>query len=136
MSAPWLRSSGTVGRSTPEVPQDVKDAVRARAAGRCECCGINAVTGNTAYHHRRAKGMGGSRDSATHTPQNVVLVCGRDNKSGCHGDIHGHPFEAREAGWTVRQGADPARVPVLLHDGRTAFLAAGHYSVLPEGESA
>jgi hypothetical protein len=134
LSAPWL-TSAPAGKSAGEIPQDVKDRVKARAGGRCECCGINAISGASAYHHRRGKGMGGSRDTSTHTVANVVLVCGRDNKSGCHGDVHQHPFEARENGWTVRQGADPARIPILLHDGRTVFLGDS-YSIFPEGESA
>lgn len=130
-----LRASGVTLRNSGRHQRDDlargRQSVHARAKMHCERCGVNVQWIPRHVHHRRARGMGGSSRPDVHSPANLVLLC-----EPCHGDIHGHPFEAREAGWTVRQGADPARVPVLLHDGRTAFLAAGHYSVLPEGESA
>lgn len=135
MSAPWLASRAISARPISEIPQDVKDTVKARAGGRCECCGRNLITGNCSYHHRRAKGMGGSRDASTHTTANVVLICGRDNKTGCHGDVHGNPIEARAHGWIVRQGALPARIQIVLHDGRTVFLGDS-YEALPTEETA
>lgn len=121
MSAPWLQREVRKPDAS-EIPQWVKDAVHKRAGGYCECCGGPCYVSDHAYHHRRSKGMGGSKDVITQTPENVVLVCGRDNRSRCHGDIHQNPEQAREAGWLVRQGADPAAVGILLHNGRYVFL--------------
>lgn len=132
MSAPWLTRRERPAR-TDDVPTWVKDLVRTRAGGFCECCGGPCFVGAHAFHHRRGRGMGGSRDASTNTPCNVVLICGRDNRSGCHGDVHQNPDQSREAGWLVRQGADPARVPILLHNDCTVFLTvSGRYEVLPE----
>lgn len=130
MSAPWLSRTRPVTRNIGEIPEDVKAIVRLRAGGKCECCGHNIIHGLHAFHHRRPKGMGGSRDSATHAPANVVLIC-----RSCHTDVHANPVEARAHGWIVRQGAAPARVMVLLWTGKWAFLGES-YEVLPAGGAA
>lgn len=121
MSAPWLSRNERANRPLGEVPENIKKMVLRRAGARCECCGKARV--GMQYHHRRPKGMGGSRDVQTHTPQNVALAC-----DTCHRDIHTHPRQAREHGWIVRQGADPRRVPLTLHDGRVVLLTVdGRY---------
>jgi hypothetical protein len=60
----------------------------------------------------------------------LVLVC-----AACHRAIHENPEQAREAGWLVRQGANPADVGILLHNGRTVLLDVNG-SYVPIEESA
>lgn len=75
--------------------------------------------------------MGGTRAEIAHGPANLLVVCGRDNRSGCHGLIHSNPVAARDAGLLVRQGADPAVVQALIR-GRLASLGAdGTYHFPP-----
>jgi 5-methylcytosine-specific restriction protein A len=123
MSAPsWLTKKKSAA-STTEIPAWIRETVVTRAGRHCESCGGPCYLKDHALHHRRVKGMGGSKDAATHTVSNLVLVC-----ASCHRAIHENPEQARDAGWLVRQGADPARVAVLLHNGRSVLLGAdGHY---------
>jgi hypothetical protein len=59
------------------------------------------------WHHRRPRGMGGSRDRATNSPANALLLCGR-----CHRICEQHREVARQHGYLVRQGVDPGGVAV------------------------
>ncbi|MBB3752423.1 hypothetical protein FHT44_004935 [Mycolicibacterium sp. BK634] len=61
--------------------------------------------------------MGGSRDPATNTPANGVLLC-----THCHRWVESHRDQAFSDGWLVRQGHDPAAVSVLYHGARGALL--------------
>jgi hypothetical protein len=134
MSAPWLQREVRKPDES-EIPQEVKDVVRERAGGYCECCGGPCYVGDHAYHHRRPVGMGGSKSPETHSVPNVVLICGRDNRSRCHGDVHQNPEQAYAAGWLVKKGAHPHRIPLLLHNGRTVLLDVNG-SYVPIEESA
>ena len=60
----------------------VRDAVWARAEGRCEACGGFGDFRGLVPHHKKPKGMGGTRkvDAA----EDLVLLCGR-----CHSREHG-----------------------------------------------
>lgn len=68
-------------------------------------------------HHRRPRGMGGSKDWLTNTPANGILLC-----PDCHRFIESHREKALALGWLVPQGADPQRVPVLYHSHRWVRL--------------
>src|ERR1700760_2206091 len=56
-------------------------------------------------------------------PSNLITLCGTGTK-GCRGWVEAHPVEARESGWRLARGANPATMPVrtfdavwlLLHD--------------------
>jgi hypothetical protein len=83
-----------------------------------------------AIHHRRRRD--GLPDS--HEPQNLVVLCGADNASGCHGWSHQRRSESQPAGyWLSRVAAeDPLLVPILLHAERWVYLTAdGSYSDAP-----
>lgn len=71
-------------------------------------------------HHRKPRGMGGTRDPLVNSPSNLVLLCGSGTE-GCHGWVESHRTEAREAGWLVSQHADPRYQPID-HEGRLTFL--------------
>lgn len=83
-----------------------RDAVYERDAFRCVFC-----TGGTSLqiHHRRPRGMGGSRDPQTNSLANLLLLC-----EDCHAWVESHREQALELGLLVRQGVDPASVPVWL----------------------
>lgn len=100
-------------------PPAVHDGIRDREGGRCARCAHPCLHDGQA-HHRRPKGMGGSTAQDTNTHANGLWLC-----AGCHAWVHAHPGQAREEGWLVAQGRDPAAVPVryrgtwtvLAHDG-------------------
>ena len=63
-----------------------------RADGRCEGCGLPAPLER---HHRRFRSRGGKT-----TPENLILLCGWGNHTGCHGRAHSaDPPE----GWAISQ---------------------------------
>jgi hypothetical protein len=84
-----------------------------RDRGCCVVCGL-PVLGERGWdwsvHHRR--GRDGRPDS--HTLANLILVCGNDNQSGCHGIIHQRRSVARPNGWWLSRsaGEDPLTVPI------------------------
>lgn len=95
----------------------VKEIVTGRSNGMCEICGDQP---GAEFHHRRARGMGGSRRTDTNTPANCLLLCGGD---GCHRMIESNRTVARVMGWLVPQGWAPADAKVIyrgevkwLHD--------------------
>jgi 5-methylcytosine-specific restriction enzyme A len=92
-------------------PPPVRERVRERA-GRvgpwvcCERCGEWADT--IEVHHRRPRGMGGSRATDTNLVTNALALC-----PACHRHIEDHRDEAHAYGWLVAPGDDPADIPVV-----------------------
>lgn len=60
--------------------------------------------------------MGSSKDPATNTPANAIGICAQD-----HAKVESARAEALDNGWLVRQGKNPADIP-LLYRGRWALL--------------
>ena len=119
-----LRAKTSLDRSTPLVrgpvkprkpatwtPKQRKDRalVKARSGGLCELCGHVSATN---IHHRRPRRMGGSRLPDTNQPQNLLDLCGSAT-TGCHGVIEENREHAYSMGWLVRDGVDPAAMPIL-----------------------
>lgn len=77
------------------IPDDVIDEVQHRAGWGCEACG-KAGTWDMVFHHRQARGMGGSTARDLDTAANIVYI-----HSVCHGEIHGNPKRARQLGLIV-----------------------------------
>lgn len=100
----------------------VRAVVTDRAAGRCELCGVTEA--GLQYHHRRPRGMGGSRRADTNQASNCALLCPK-----CHCLIESNRTEAKKRGWLVRQGHNPAQVPVF-REGRWVLLD-DHGCVVP-----
>lgn len=83
--------------------------VRARSGGMCEVCGLTPATN---IHHRRARGMGGTR-RAIHTPDWLLHLCGSGTQ-GCHGYVEAHPELSYAKGWKLRYYQHPSTAPVEL----------------------
>lgn len=89
----------------------VKARVMARSGGFCDVRVTGCWDEGTQLHHRRARGMGGSRDPRTGGAANALNVC-----LPCHQHLEtAERAEARDRGWIVRQGADPREVPVYRY---------------------
>lgn len=103
-----------------------KELILERAAGFCECCGVGAVE---QAHHRRPRSSGGSKAADTNTAANALAVDAR-----CHALIESQRALALDRGWLVRQGQDPADVPVLRHGSEWVLLREdGGVFVPPKG---
>lgn len=95
---------------------DIRPTQRAeivvRDGGRCVRGGDLIQGYDYSVQHRVARGMGGSRHAARACA--LILLCGSAT-TGCHGWVEAHPAEARELGYRVPAGTDPAMWPVLFH---------------------
>ena len=95
----------------------VQDLVHARSGGLCERCGDS---GGEQIHHRRPRGMGGTRRESTNLPSALLDLC-----QPCHawvettGRSNG---ESYRKGFLVRQAQDPAAVPVHYREGAAVYL--------------
>lgn len=139
-TAPLARQAPASRPRKARVAPEVRDAVRARSGGRCEvgvelACrtrrrSLTSVVG-ASQHHRLPGRMGGSKRAAVHAASNLLDVCGHGT-AGCHGWIERNRETALANGWLLHEGADPAAVPVALHDGRRVLLTdAGTYGASP-----
>lgn len=118
--------------------EQIEVLVRTRSGGKCEIRSPQCLAARFGYdvfrlpdyhrslHHRRPRGMGGSRRVDTHTAAAVVLTCG-------HGTIGCHFYAERHREWAFARGllvpqrtdgeaTDPAEVPITLHSGRRVRL--------------
>jgi hypothetical protein len=91
----------TAGQFTP----DVKATVDRRALFQCEVCEFGAIA---EYHHRRARGMGGSSRGDTGSAANCLGLC-----HTCHRMIESNRRVAILMGWLVPQGISPVDRRVL-----------------------
>ncbi len=99
----------------------MNDALWWRDNGNCARCGIT-LSGFYSLHHRKPRGMGGTKDPRSDDPRNLIHLCG-SGTTGCHGLIESHRAQAYETGWLLRSlGAlDTA---LLAPDGRLITLHA------------
>lgn len=82
----------------------IRSIVRTRSGGICERCGgYQAVQ----QHHRRPRGMGGSRRPDTNTPSNLLDLCAH-----CHREVEADRIDSYVDGWLVRQADLPIDIPV------------------------
>jgi hypothetical protein len=88
-------------------PKQVRDIITARAKGGCEICFFSHPD---QIHHRRPRGAGGSKAPDTNLASNGIAIC-----AACHRMVESNRELAFTNGWLVRQGHDPATVPVLRH---------------------
>jgi len=86
-----------------------REVIYERAGRACERCPRSG--GPFSIHHRRPRGMGGTKDPAAGGVPNGVLLCG-SGTTGCHGEVEANRVQALADGWLVPQGTDPATVPI------------------------
>ena len=100
-----------------QIPKVNRQLVQGRAFGRCERCLEATLCGH--LHHRRPKGLGGSKAPDRHDVSNLVYLCPAD-----HSWAHGNPSEAAESGFIVPRssGNHPLDVPITDLTGQTRYL--------------
>ena len=103
---------GVVGVKRTGPTQAVRDSVFARDRACIVCGGSDYLQ----VHHRRARGMGGTRRAETNDAANLVLVCLEH-----HAWIESNREVALDRGLLVPQAGDPASVPLIRH-GAWVFL--------------
>lgn len=103
--------------------ETTKLLVLERAKGKCELCGLPAS--NFQLHHRRPRGMGGSKKKETGDAANALLV-----HSKCHAWIESNRKQAMEFGYLVSQYANPKDVPLLRSQEWVLLSEDGSFSVL------
>lgn len=104
-----------------QIPSNARAAVKVRARGRCERCGIPITAGE--WHHRRSRSV---TDVHQHCPCNGVWLC-----TTCHTWAHAHPVEARRSGFIVSRHIDfPGVVVVHTPWGARQHNCGGGYLYL------
>lgn len=106
-----------------------------RDQGRCALCG-GFVSGSRGYdwsvHHRRPRGMGGSRKSDINNHANLILLDG-SGTTGCHGRVESLRDAAIELGYLVRLNSveRPEDIPILhkAHGGWVFLTADGGVTI-------
>ena len=101
---------------TARMNQNSVEAVRTRSLGACERCGTTSST-FWSLHHRRPRGMGGTKRADVHSVSNLIFLCG-SGTDGCHGWVESHREDAYDLGLLLRQYQTPPDVPVTLRVGR------------------
>jgi 5-methylcytosine-specific restriction protein A len=111
------------GETKPRPPRNtgptpaVRRTIAERAAGACERCG-KTITGAYSVHHRKPRGMGGTRDPQANSPSNLVMLCGSaTTPDGCHTAVERFRQSAVTTGFIVNRAADPETVPIKLATG-------------------
>lgn len=99
------------------IPAAKRQLVMGRAFGRCERCGKATLCGEV--HHRRPKGLGGSKLPDRHDVSNLVYLCTPD-----HRWAHGNPRAAAAVGYLVPRssGTHPLQVPITDLAGQVRYL--------------
>lgn len=122
-SPPPARKKSSSGDKGSPIPRPLADYILERAGGCCDWCGRYCLNGWFSRQHRLARGTGGRRDA--HTAENLVLVCGSATSIGCHLRCENTDIPAaREAGFRLKPGQNPAEVPILRHGKHLVYPTA------------
>lgn len=90
-------------------PADRWDEAMRQAGWECEASryGLGSTapcTGALIVHHRRLRGMGGSRNPTIHDLDNLAVLCGGvTGRDGHHGETHDYPARGYECGLLIRR---------------------------------
>ena len=87
--------------------QHVKQMIFARSEGYCEVLSLACELAATEIHHRRPRGMGGTKKPETNYASNGLAICRR-----CHLKCEAMRSWAIDNGFIVRQSDNPAEIPV------------------------
>lgn len=107
------------------ITPQVRETVLARDNLACARCGCSIYLHGYSIHHRRPRGMGGSKRPETDLPANLLTLCG-SGTTGCHGWVERNRGDALSAGFLLRQNQDPEEVPVQTIRGRVLLTNDGH----------
>jgi hypothetical protein len=88
---------------------DARLMVMQRALSQCEKCGM-PLSGDFSIHHRKPRGMGGTRDKDINNHSNLLLLCG-SGTTGCHGWVESHRLNSYERGLLLHRAEHPAETP-------------------------
>lgn len=102
-----------------------------RARGHCEVCGYRLPEKGWNLHHRKGRGMGGTRRKVTCA--DGLVACG-SGTTGCHGHIEHNRQWASDRGYVVSRWDDPLTVPVFVRGEWVLFTADGQVVEAPEME--
>ncbi len=105
--------------------ETTRQKVIERSNGRCEVCGAPVETPQ--LHHRKPRGMGGTKDPASRSTANALAV-----HYACHEWIERNRTEATILGYLVPQHEKSTDTPVLTADGWALFHDDGSVSRLPD----
>jgi 5-methylcytosine-specific restriction protein A len=106
----------------------VRDLVYHRAGFRCERCGT--ADGPFAIHHRRPRGMGGTRRPETNFASALLLLC-----DACHSTVESRRRYALGLGYLVPSSQDPAETPVDVRGRWVHLTPSGTYRLCPQPDS-
>ena len=108
-----------------------------RDRGACVRCGrtvdLSARGIGWSIHHRRPRGMGGSRNPVVSAPANGLLLCG-SGTTGCHGAVEADRDAGRQQGFLVPQWRDPVDVPVQHRVHGWSWVGEDSWVPLTQGE--
>lgn len=101
---------------------------------RCIRCGAYiGPFGDYSIHHRRPRGMGGSKRPETDLPANLLTLCG-SGTTGCHGYIESHREEAYEQGLLLHQTDNPEGISVTTFRGSLFLNNDGSFDVAEDAQ--
>jgi len=87
----------------------VREQIKNRSKGQCEVCGMRLMIYEAQIHHRRPRGMGGSKSAATGSVSNGLHV-----HMKCHERIESNRINAMDNGYLMYQTQEPSEVPARL----------------------
>lgn len=106
----------------------VRQTVLERDGHTCTRCGTYVGPfGVFSVHHRRPRGMGGSKRLDTNQPANLLTLCGTGT-TGCHGEVEQHRDQALSEGFLLFQSMFPDEQPVKTHLGWRLYDNEGSWS--------
>ncbi len=109
-----------MGSGNGAFTEATRNKIKERADNRCEVCGARILNGGQ-IHHRRPRGMGGTRRPDASSPSNGLYV-----HADCHARIESNRKRAAHLGWLVGWGRQTETAEVRLWD--------GWFILTPEGD--
>ena len=93
-----------------KMSEEAVNLVKSRAGWACEHCGTQSSL-RWSIHHRKPRGMGGSKDLLANKAANLLLLCGSGTE-GCHGWVESNRTKSYELGLLVHTWETSSEVPV------------------------
>lgn len=88
--------------------ETVRNQIKERSKQRCEVC--TAYAFHAQIHHRKPRGMGGSKDPVSGSAANGLWV-----HPACHSKIESQRSWAFDRGYLVKQSDDPRTAPIKIN---------------------